>query len=49
MRWFDVMPSAAAEKFGIADKVSPVSTGGGASLAMLEGKRFESVELLDDA
>jgi len=41
--------AAAAEKFGIADKVSHVSTGGGASLAMLEGKQFESVELLDDA
>jgi 3-phosphoglycerate kinase len=25
-----------------------VSTGGGASLAMLEGKRFAAVELLDE-
>lgn len=41
--------AAAAEEFGIADKLSHVSTGGGASLEMLSGKRFESVDLLDEA
>jgi len=40
--------ASAITKMGFADKVSHVSTGGGASLEMLEGKRFASVELLDD-
>ncbi len=41
--------AAAAERFGLADQLSHVSTGGGASLEMLSGKKFRSVELLDDA
>lgn len=41
--------AAAAEKFGVADKLSHVSTGGGASLAMLEGLPLEAVQLLDSA
>lgn len=41
--------AAAAELFGVADRLSHVSTGGGASLEMLEGKKFKAVELLDEA
>lgn len=41
--------AAAVEQLGYAEKVSHVSTGGGASLEMLEGKSFASVDLLDDA
>ena len=40
--------AAAIEQLGFAEQVSHVSTGGGASLAMLEGKKFAAVELLDE-
>ena len=40
--------AAAVEQLGYADRVSHVSTGGGASLEMLEGKAFETVVVLDD-
>jgi phosphoglycerate kinase len=41
--------AAAIQQMGFADQVSHVSTGGGASLAMLEGQKFASVEILDEA
>lgn len=41
--------ASAVEKVGLAEKMSHVSTGGGASLEMLEGKKFESVDVLDNA
>jgi len=41
--------AAAIEILGFADQVTHVSTGGGASLEMLEGKKFAAVELLDNA
>ncbi|MFG0262399.1 MAG: phosphoglycerate kinase [Novipirellula sp. JB048] len=41
--------AAAVDQLGFADRVSHVSTGGGASLAMLEGQRFAAVDLLDEA
>ena len=41
--------AAAIAQLGFEDQVTHVSTGGGASLEMLEGKKFAAVELLDDA
>ncbi len=41
--------AAAVERFGMVDQMTHVSTGGGASVAMLEGKAFEAVDLLDNA
>lgn len=41
--------AAAVDQLGFADQVSHVSTGGGASLAMLEGQRFAAVDLLDES
>lgn len=41
--------AAAIEQLGFADQVTHVSTGGGASLSMLEGEKFKAVEILDEA
>ncbi|KAA3633880.1 MAG: phosphoglycerate kinase [Proteobacteria bacterium] len=39
---------AAVDKYGVADRISYISTGGGAFLEFLEGKKLPAVEILEE-
>ncbi len=41
-------PTAAIDLFGIADKISYISTGGGAFLEFVEGKVLPAVAMLEE-
>jgi len=40
--------AAAVKQLGLEEKISHISTGGGASLEFLEGKKFKCLEILDE-
>jgi len=41
--------AAAIDKAGLADRITHISTGGGAALEFLEGRPFAAIDVLDDA
>jgi len=40
--------AAAVKNLGLEDRISHISTGGGASLEFLQGKKFKCLEILDE-
>ncbi len=40
--------ASAIKKLGLEDQISHISTGGGASLELIEGKSFKCLEILDE-